>query len=110
MAHYKRRKARIHCPRAIRGSETSWRAKNKLKPVVLSRESRLKAGNWEGWALAWHPYKRMMNSYPKSWDILFHTRPKRRESRALEKKIIQGYDADGIVWPVGNHKPHTYYW
>ena len=44
------------------------------------------------------------------WDIVFHTRPKRRESRALEKKIMKGYDADGLVWPVGNHKPHTYYW
>jgi hypothetical protein len=110
MANYKRRKARIHCPRAIRGSETSWRAKNKLKPVVLSRRNGRKAYSWESPTSAWHPYKRVMNSYPRSWDILYHTRPKRRENRALEKKIMKGSDADGIAWPVGNHKPHTYYW
>jgi hypothetical protein len=51
-----------------------------------------------------------MGSWPKWWDILQHTRPKRREAKALEKKILQGYDADEIAWPVGNHKPHTYYW
>jgi hypothetical protein len=110
MANYKRRKARIRCPRAIRGSETSWRAKNKLKPVVLTDEIRRKAHTWESWIALWHPYKSEMNSYPKSWDIIYHRRPRRRESRALEKKIMKGYDADEIVWPVGNHKPHTYYW
>ena len=110
MANYKRRKARIHCPRAIRGSETSWRAKNKLKPVVLTRAIWREALTREDWASLWHPYKSVLNSYPRSWDILFHTRPKRRESRALEKKVMKGCDADEIVWPVGNHKPHTYYW
>lgn len=110
MANYKRRKARIHCPRAIRGSETSWRAKNKLEPVSLKSEVCRETIIGNSGVSLWHPYKRVMNSYPRSWDIIFHTRPKRRESRALEKKIMKGYDADGIVWPVGNHKPHTYYW
>lgn len=110
MANYKRRKARIHCPRAIRGSKASWRAKNKLKPVVLTDEIRREAHIGESWSALEHPYKHVINSYPKSWDIIYHRRPKRRANRALEKKIMQGYDADGIVWPVGNHRPHTYYW
>lgn len=43
-------------------------------------------------------------------DLAFNTRPKRRENRVLEKKIIKGSDPDELVWRLGNHKPHNYYW
>lgn len=121
MANFKRRKARIHCARAIRGSTTSWRAKWKMRPIRIPDEHPdYRSSEWD-WM--WHPRGRHgnrgrsisrpyspMSSYPKSWDILYHTRPKRRESLALQKKILQGADPDEIVWPAGNRKPHVYYW
>lgn len=110
MANYKRRKARIKPRRTIRGSHTSWRAKNKLKPVVLNRGIEGDAFTGEICFSRDHSYKSPLNSWPKWWDLAFNTRPKRRENRVLEKKIIKGSDPDELVWPLGNHKPHTYYW
>lgn len=121
MANYKRRKARINCTRAIRGSTTAWRAKWRLRPVRIPDDCPdYRSIEWD-WM--WHPRGRhgntgrkisgpysQMSSWPKRWDILHHTRPKRRAGKALETKIMKGYDADEITWPLGNHKPHTYYW
>lgn len=48
--------------------------------------------------------------YPKWWDVVFHTRPRRRrESLMLRKVVIGAIDADNAVWPL-EHKPHKYYW
>lgn len=51
-----------------------------------------------------------MSSWPKWWDVLFHTRPRRREEREIEKKLLKGDDPDSAIFPPGNHKPHNYYW
>lgn len=51
-----------------------------------------------------------MKSWPKWWDVLWHTRPRRREVAKLEHEVKAGVDPDGIAWPVSNHKPHKYYW
>lgn len=51
-----------------------------------------------------------LRHWPRWWDIEFHTRPKRREQAALLTAIRKGEDPDQIAWPLGNHKPHQYYW
>lgn len=52
-----------------------------------------------------------MRSYPRWWDIIFHTKPKRRAQQAMLQGVIKGrVDADDAAWPLGNHKPHNYYW
>lgn len=53
----------------------------------------------------WHWYR----STPSSWNIVFHHRPKRREIKRLEQKILKGEDPDNIAWPMAR-KPHVYYW
>jgi len=53
---------------------------------------------------------RFPDGVPKWWRKLFMTRPKRRENRLVCKRMLQGIDPDCLVMPLGNHKPHTYYW
>ena len=50
-----------------------------------------------------------LSQWPRAWDITFHTRPRRRRTRAAVVLVMQGRDPDGIVWPV-EKKPHIYYW
>lgn len=47
---------------------------------------------------------------PHWWDVVFHTRPKRRLAARVLRSILGGADPDGAVWPVSGHKPHNYYW
>lgn len=49
-------------------------------------------------------------STPGYWVHIYMTRPRRQENRHLCHRVLSGDDPDGIVWPVGNHKPHEYYW
>lgn len=51
-----------------------------------------------------------LSNWPRWWDIQFHSRPKRREEQRLLTRIRQGDDGDNLAWPLGNHKPHKYYW
>ena len=103
MAHYKRGKCRNNHVKSIRGSEASWRAKMGLRPIRPTIEQR-----W--WGLDWHPYISRMDSWPAWWDRTFHIRPRRAAAKRLERQVMQGADPDGLVWPLGNSKPHKYYW
>lgn len=47
---------------------------------------------------------------PKWWRNLYMTRPRRYENKRLCHSIRQGADPDALVFPLGNHKPHVYYW
>ena len=47
---------------------------------------------------------------PKWWRRLFMTRPRRHVNRACCVRIARGADPDGMTFPLGNHKPHIYYW
>ena len=38
------------------------------------------------------------------------TRPKRRENRAVCLEILRGANPDELAFPLGNRKPHEYYW
>jgi hypothetical protein len=52
-----------------------------------------------------------LRRWPRWWDIVFHRRPERRKTRAAERKIVTGVvDVDAAIWPLGNNKPHSYYW
>lgn len=126
MAHYKRGKCRRDCPKAIRGSETSWRARFGLKPVRILPEHipdwPLRKTDAE-WDAMWHPRGRhgnrgrkisgpfsMMNGYPAWWDRTFHTRPRRSKEKAIARRILCGdLDPDDAAWPL-EKKPHIYYW
>ena len=47
---------------------------------------------------------------PKSWRKLYMTRPQRKKTKLLCHKIKNGADFDGISFPLGNRKPHEYFW
>jgi len=51
-----------------------------------------------------------LNKTPKWWLKMYMTRPKRRANKNVCIAIMQGTDPDGIVAPLGNAKPHEYYW
>lgn len=50
-----------------------------------------------------------LSQWPRFWDVIMHTRPRRRRTRAAVVLVMQGRDPDGITWPVAK-KPHKYYW
>jgi len=50
------------------------------------------------------------NGTPGWWVNLYMNRPKRRANKALCQKIASGTHPDEVIFPVGNHKPHVYYW
>ena len=83
MAHYKRKKSRVH----VR-SGYSYRAGRK----------RFEGHHpcWMCWWPAWH-------------DIVHHRRPPRRRARAMEHKTLRGADPDAMCWPL-DKRPHVYYW
>ncbi|AHF77889.1 Phage protein [Sodalis praecaptivus] len=60
------------------------------------------------------PYSRRPVNYGNSpgwWVNLFMNRPRRRKNKALCRAIMQGCrDYDGVAFPLGNSKPHVYYW
>jgi hypothetical protein len=52
-----------------------------------------------------------MSTWPSWWDLVFHTRPRRREQQRLLRDIKMGWrDPDGVAWPLGADKPHNYFW
>lgn len=50
-------------------------------------------------------------STPGWWVSLHMTRPRRRANKALCQKLLRGdIGCEEVVFPLGNHKPHEYYW
>jgi hypothetical protein len=49
-------------------------------------------------------------STPSRWVRVHMNRPRRHLHRALCALVVQGYEPEDIVWPLGNRKPHVYYW
>lgn len=51
------------------------------------------------------------NQTPAYWINLYMTRPRRRINKALCRGIVLGSnDWDETPFPLGNRKPHVYYW
>jgi len=47
---------------------------------------------------------------PWWWRNLTMTRPKRRLTRNLCQNVLKGFDTEDLAWPLGNHKPHIWYY
>ncbi len=60
------------------------------------------------------PYSRRPVDYGNSpgWYVkLFMNRPRRRQNKSLCRNILQGRkEYDETAFPLGNSKPHVYYW
>lgn len=50
------------------------------------------------------------NGAPSWWVTIFMIRPQRRKTKKICHDIIRGKDFDDIPLPLGNCKPHEYYW
>jgi hypothetical protein len=53
---------------------------------------------------------RFPHGTPKWWRKLFMTRPRRRQNKHICWLVLHGTDPEGLTAPLGNHKPHWYYW
>lgn len=51
-----------------------------------------------------------VRSEPWWWRNIALTRPKRRENSRLCHKTLRGAGLEDLVWPVGNGKPHRWFW
>ncbi len=49
-------------------------------------------------------------STPGWWVRNNMNQPRRQIHRHLCHQVTLGYDSEAMVWPLGNHKPHRYYW
>lgn len=47
---------------------------------------------------------------PSWWVNMCMNRPKRYTNKHFCYRILNGDDPNKIVWPVGNRKPHKWYW
>lgn len=94
MAHFKRGYAK---------TKTRGRKRRRDERRVLRGYTKERSA----WLCHYHTW---MQTYPKYWDVEFHTRPKRRKTRRCEIAVLKGADPDNLAWPLGNHKPHNYYW
>jgi hypothetical protein len=84
--HYKRKNARV------RKGRRGWdeRRIKKAHPVL---------SNW-----LW------LHTWPESYDIIHHRRPRRRKEKNIAHAIVRGIiDPERAIWPVSK-KPHEYYW
>jgi len=50
------------------------------------------------------------NGASAHWNIMFHSRPRRRRERLGVKRLCCGEDPDALVWDLGSRRPHVYYW
>lgn len=59
-----------------------------------------------------HPYRGVSfpRGTPKWWRKLHMSRPRRRENRRLCQLVMKGADPEALIFPLGNNKPHVYYW
>lgn len=48
---------------------------------------------------------------PAWWTRLFMSRPRRARNHLIERLILNGaVDTEDMALPLGNRKPHKYYW
>jgi hypothetical protein len=62
----------------------------------------------KGWAETEAKLMGIQWSYPKAWDVDFHTRPSRAKQNQWLRLVARGVEDDGN-WP-DYRKPHIYYW
>lgn len=47
---------------------------------------------------------------PAHWNIVYHSRPRRRRDRVRLVYVLHGSDPDLMLWELGNSRPHRYFW
>jgi len=57
----------------------------------------------------WRTAPERLSTTPSGWNILHHSRPRRRLNAKLTHAIKAGLDPDDIAWPA-EKRPHIYYW
>lgn len=77
-------------------------------PRTKTRGRRRYPSKWEWPALEKKGWFHMC-SYPRYWDIQYHTRPQRAKTKAISRKVKKGADPENLAWPIAK-KPHNYYW
>lgn len=113
MAHYKRGKCRYH-GKGRTYSETFYRKRHGLRPVVVPEGPKSHA-EWRIWwgqnsKRFWPDEFNMLANWPRAWDILHHTRPRRARDKRTTRGIRDGrIDPDEAIWSL-EKKPHIYYW
>ena len=114
MAHFRRRRPRTST-RAKMYSETGWRKRHNLQPIKIP-DGPSDYSEWMPWHRSWRNHfwppdaPSQMDNWPRWFDVVFHTRPQRRRTKAMEQKILSGrLDPDNTAWPLSK-KPLVYYW
>lgn len=97
MAHHKRKRARTAACGHY-SNNALWRR--------LGDKSEERGDRALTKAEIYRRYSRM--GYPRWWDKVFHTRPRRAATRSAERAALLT-DAEGLIWPL-DKKPHKYYW
>ena len=116
MANYKRRYPRTGGKTHI--STTTWRKKQGLKPCITVIRDKFSGKriyldvSW-GWR---DNSRKYYQGYPRSHDIVHHSRPTRRKNRQVSREILMSdimdrdpLMVDDMVFPLAK-KPHKYYW
>lgn len=103
MANYKRKRCRYN-GRTSTYSNTGYRVRCGLKPVKIPLRW------WKDNVDYWPSEFNRMGNTPSSWNICYHTRPRRAAEKRLAYAIRVGrVDPEEALWPVSK-KPHIYYW
>jgi hypothetical protein len=109
--HHKHKRPRAG--RESHMSQTYWRAKRGLTPVKLPKDwPKLLVMDTmdERRRVFWPRQFRSMASYPRAWDIIMHTRPRRAQEKRLARAVQVGkLDPDAALWPL-EKKPHRWYY
>lgn len=98
MANHKRKRART----AARGHYSRDALRRRLEGKSRDRGNRDLTED-EAYARSYH------SGYPRWWDKMFHTRPRRSAVRALEREALISDEVADLIWPL-DKKPHQYYW
>jgi len=57
----------------------------------------------------WRGYHKLCMNTPNWWNHQYSIEPSRSKQNHQLKKVVLGYDSEGMVWP-NYRKPHIYYW
>ena len=76
----------------------------KNKAIDRDRNGRI-CRKYTGKVWNWFP-----DGTPSWWTSLHMNRPRRRMNTHLCHLVVSGMDPDELVFPLGNNKPHHYYW
>jgi hypothetical protein len=76
----------------------------KNKTFDRDHNGRIKRKYTGPWSTYW------LGHTPGWWVKLYMSRPRRRQNKRCCMAVLKGKDPDGLVFPLGNHRPHEYYW